>query len=372
MGILRISILIFSFVLMGQSEAQTSHHWYKLIKRHKLNKSKQAYCFRHPNGRIHGRNIDKLMPPASVTKIYVSYYALKKLGAHYRYRTNFHYKEGHLHIEGSQDSHFTSEDLLSILSELGQLGITQVDRLTFDENFYFNWRRPYRGLAGTLKKAINRNSATRFKVRHVYLKNHPRLDGFDFQFQHKSVPLYAQLKKMNIFSNNFIGWNLFHDLGGASRFYSFMKKEYKVDSKTIRIENGAGFRPNLATCRITLYILEDLNRLAAKEGIELDDILSVPGADEGTLGDRFNKEYKKTLVAKTGTLRRASTLAGHLRTEGKFVPFAIFNQTSHHWRAMRVQDDMVKKIFDEVGLPDQFNYARFDLKTKKGTTLWSL
>ena len=367
--------------------ANTSQTWYRLLRYYGLNKSQQAYCFRHPNGTIHGRNINKKMNPASVTKLYVTFFALKKLGAHHQYKTTFHYKKGHLHIEGGQDNFFTTDSLNFILGKLNKMGITQVDRLTFDNQFYFNWTRPYMGLAWLLKSYVNTYSwneiqrmefsnleyqlgeldlniplppSIDFSADKVYVKNNAKISSFDFKLEYLSSPLSFHLKQMNIYSNNFIGWNLFNDLGGEQAFNKFMLEEFSVGRKSFRMENGAGFSPNKTTCRLTLYLMEELERQVAVEGIKITDIISVPGEDLGTLSERFQDEYKKTLVAKTGTLKKTSSLAGLLNTDGRRFPFTIFNHTVKHWAAIKIQDHMVRKMFNVVGPYKTYRYENTD------------
>lgn len=379
--------LIFVVLISSLAMAQSTNFWSRVIRFKGLKKEQQAYCYRHPNGEILGKNIDKTMYPASVSKIYLSYFALKKLGPYYRFKTRILIKKDHVHIQGGHDPYFTSENLFHLLSKLNKMGIYKIRKFTFDRNFYFNRSLPENHLAWLLKDYINTEKwnvihkveyqnllfqitnldlnlylpeAVNFKAKYVFEQNTVDFSSFNQEINLESSPLHHHLKQMNIYSTNFIADNLFEDLGGSEEFSLFMKREFNVGTETIQFDNGAGFEPNYTNCRLTIYLIEELKEYLSTQGLEITDLLSVAGEDDGTLSYRFQKEYKKTIAAKTGSLRHTSTLAGVLNTESSSYAFSIFNRTFKLQRARELQDYTVKKIFEVIGYPERLLYDQTD------------
>ena len=165
---------------------------------------------------------------------------------------------------------------------------------------------------------------------------------------------------MNIYSNNFIASRIFNFLGGEKTFSAFMFEQFNANNKMISFQNGAGFEPNYTNCRLTVYLIEELRKYLSIKGLLISDLISVPGEDEGTLALRYRNDYRKTLVAKTGTLRHTSTLAGLLNTDSKTYAFSIFNRTYKIQNARDLQDMVVPKIFEVIGYPKIIQYERSD------------
>jgi serine-type D-Ala-D-Ala carboxypeptidase/endopeptidase (penicillin-binding protein 4) len=378
---------ILTVLITSKVNAQSANFWSRAIKNKDLKQTKQAYCYRHQNGEIMGENIDKIMSPASVSKIYLSYFALKKLGAYYRFKTRILIKEDHIHIQGGHDPNFTSENLFYLFSKLNKLGIYKIKKLSFDKNFYFNRSLPKNHLAWLLKGYANTEKwsiihkveyqnllfqisnldlnlflpeTIDFRAKYVFEKNTVDFSSFKQEIYFESSPLHRHLKQMNIYSSNFIADNLFEDLGGVNEFSLFMKREFNVGSETIHFDNGAGFEPNYTNCRLTIYLIEKLKEYLSTQGLEITDLLSVAGEDMGTLANRYKKEYKKTIAAKTGSLRHTSTLAGVLNTESSSYAFSIFNHTYKLQRARELQDYIIKKIFEIIGYPERLRYKHSD------------
>ena len=100
-----------------------------------------------------------------------------------------------------------------------------------------------------------------------------------------------------------------------------------------------------------------LKNLMERQGIQLEDIMAVPGSDGGTFSKRiFPAEFKNAFVAKTGTLVNTSTLAGALSTKSGISFFGIFNQTININAAVNVQNAMITSLMLEMGGPVSFDY----------------
>ncbi|MCO4795521.1 MAG: D-alanyl-D-alanine carboxypeptidase, partial [Bacteriovoracaceae bacterium] len=256
--------------------------WNTLISRYQFEKEKQAYCYRNKVGRIVGENIDKQVRPASVTKLYVSLWALDELGKDFRFETKFHVFEDRIHIEGQLDPFFTTENLYYIISSLNDLGYEEIKTLSFDKKFLFNWSDSPSEITELLKGYLNTdlwNEAHKLEFENLIYQNDqlglnlPLRDQLNFSVEEvkfesipsnnpiltgtfKSSPIHRHLKQMNIYSTNFIAMKIFDYLGGQKAFAKYMKKIFQVGTRTISFQNGAGFEPNVTTCRLTIQTIE--------------------------------------------------------------------------------------------------------------------
>jgi D-alanyl-D-alanine carboxypeptidase/D-alanyl-D-alanine-endopeptidase (penicillin-binding protein 4) len=361
-------------------------YWHQLLSLYQFDKSKQAYCYRNKLGRIVGENIDLQVRPASVTKLYVSLWALETLKKDHRFKTKFYIYEDHLHIEGGHDPYFTTENLYYLISTLNDMGYEEFDSISFDENFYFNWSDDSQEITDLLNGYFNTadwNQAHLIEFENLVFQNQnlginlPLRDEIQFQVSSLSLasrpnetpiltgtfqssPLPSHLKQMNIYSTNFIAQKVFDYLGGVDKFAAYIKEKFNAGEETISFQNGAGFEPNMTTCRLTINVIERLKFQIQKQGLQLSDLISVPGEDLGTLQHRYQNHLAKTLVAKTGTLRHTSALSGFLSTDLGEKPFGIFNHSYNIDNARKLQDQYVQHLFVSLGDPQSYMYYRSD------------
>lgn len=346
--------------------------WKDSLKKHALSSSSQAYCT-DLSGKLEGANIDRPMNPASVTKIFVSWWALKELGAEYQFETKAFYnkEENSLHIEGGHDPFFVSENIIYLLNQLNDEEIFQLDRITFDENFLFNWSISNETIGrelqnhfntGLWNQAINDvfNQLTtavetlelplvlrrpKMKVSEITFSDQPTT-SYTHVFTLYSQPLYRQLKQMNQYSNNFMAQAYFDYLGKSSAMERFLKEQAGIDKSAAYFYNGSGLDNNYTTCRATLTVLKKLYQEIELQNFAPQDVLAVPSVDLGTLNHRFSEaQYKNAILAKTGTLSVASTLAGSLYKGQVHKFFAIFNSKTTPQKGRVFQDEFIKKIF---------------------------
>lgn len=367
-----------------------------------LDVSKQSYCYMDHDQHIRGRNVRKPVRPASVTKVYVTYWALKELGENFRFKTEYLIDGETLHILGDGDTFFVAENILLLLSKLNMAGYNSFKKITFSENFYLNWAQRPEEIAESLKHYFNTEgweSGTLEEYETLKQKNvelnlgHELLDDLDFSVEEisyspglniselaserwffQSSPLKHHLKEMNIYSNNFMASRLFQRLGGPQKFHRFMKKEFYVGKESIYFDNGAGFDHNYTTCALTLRLLAKLKKYLSKSDVNIKNILSVPGVDPGTLSrrHRVGSVGHKVIIAKTGTLRHTSTLAGLLYTNGGTYEFGIFNHTTERNEARIFQDKVVDELINILGGGDQIRYSRREYNPLLDSTFQSL
>lgn len=208
----------------------------------------------------------------------------------------------------------------------------------------------------------------------------------------KSRSLIEILKYMNTVSSNLPADLLFHILGGKKQFKKDMSallmsvgsEEFinfisgsGIPHKTYK--NGVWTRTiSKMSCENVLKILElflkytNDNKIPLFNGFEkpiknihdtiMKPYLAVSGV-EGTIKNRFQENFQRSLVAKTGTLSDATTLAGTMNTKlGKkhFVFLNNFpvdqNSNQHIQIARNIQNQTVVKFFDFEGEKDRFPY----------------
>jgi D-alanyl-D-alanine carboxypeptidase/D-alanyl-D-alanine-endopeptidase (penicillin-binding protein 4) len=393
-------VLLLCHTTIVQSSEKTDNDWKTLLSTNKLPYDDQAYCFEDEKEKIFGVNPDLRVRLASVSKLVTSLWSLDVLGANFRYKTRLFIKDNNLHIEGSSDPFMGNEKMYFLLSQLNTLGYTHFDKITFDKNFvvfpnaqghieehpvitpeiieqnlknYFNtasWspamKKDYarvQSLAGKdrMKKEVL------FDVPEVEaIGNNPfDEDGEARILTLSSPPLYKYLKEMNVESNNYVAQMLFLQLGGENYFISYMVEHFRLGTKTLQFYSGSGLPTmidnarydNYATCDSMLMLIKALKKNIEEQGLKLEDIVAVPGNDQGTFSNRiFPADYKNAFMAKSGTLMHTSTLAGAMSTKSGFSFYGIFNQSTDIEGSKRVQNMMVQSIMTELGGPKAFNY----------------
>ncbi len=292
---------------------------------------------------------------------------------------------GLVHVRGTRDPFFDRDRLYTLLADLNLKKVTRINRLTFDSNFWidyeatefryasarnsggrmspqrfayenemhttaslaaqkleekitggFNtasWTAQMRGryararqmnAAALLPASVNMATAEVKRSEVNPLTGQPGVYVFDI----KSAPLRTYLKKMNLNSINPMADEIFHALGGAPVFQRFMQKKYAYGSRVVDVHSGSGVQLNNpridthATCSTMVNMIRRLDLDLEAQGLDLADVLAVPGIEGGTWGDA-----SRSLVVKTGTMKHptpAKNLAGAESTSGGEVYFGIF------------------------------------------------
>lgn len=333
-------------------------------------------------GKIEGDdNAQKKYPLASISKVITTLWAIEKLGVDYRHKTVLHLTPTangsmDVHVEGSRDPIFGRNLSYFLISELNRMKITKIEKLTFDENFLLDWlaeESPRIGgvtpryetieeqaaavtknLKESFSTAINRSMYNKLRDKatkaKVFMLEKPTLDVRKISFLAKSqykkdkytgsvvlqsAPLRTILKRMNNQSNNYIADNLYWNLGGTAAFNAYANATLKADKNQIVFHNGSGNNEgttsnpvyNEATCETMIKTLYTLNKSLEAKGYKLSDVLAVANKDSDSTVDNFGGNAAGAMVAKTGTVNKAKTLAGSISTkEGEFF-FAILLHT---------------------------------------------
>ncbi len=158
-------------------------------------------------------------------------------------------------------------------------------------------------------------------------------------------------------SDNFLAENLFKLTGALHGNYNdnaagakavrdsvFLKNS--IYFKKCQVHDGSGLcRNNLISASTLLDILKSANKSGMQEAFA--STLSIAGVD-GTLKKRMrNTAAESNLIAKTGTLRNASALAGYCTTlDGERLAFAfIFNGGNIH--SYKQTEDQLGKLMSQ-------------------------
>ena len=351
--------LLVSFQTLENKE-YLMHKWEELLSSYKIPAKTQSFCF--DNGtEIFGKNIHQRMKPASVSKLYTTYWAISKLGPDFQFPTYFYLKDKTLYIQGGGDPFFVTENFFSVMSTLNQLGIRSLEKIIIHHDFAYNWTKNQTSIIKNIRQVFNTASwdqmtkKTFQEMNQILLKNDlsplkslqfsvAKISFGEFHFDnpsfiHLSSPIKSHLKQVNIYSNNFYSDELFTFLGGPNAFADFILQELNETRDTILFETGSGLGDNYTTCATTLKLLSKLENLIFQYGDQLHDYISLAGMDQGTLASRFKTQGTRTVIAKTGTLRDTTALAGYLGQESH--KFVILNH-GYNLAAQRVlQDELI-------------------------------
>ena len=379
---------------------KTDAAWEKLLEMSELPAVDQAYCYTDSQGVAVGKNLDKPVRLASVSKLITSLWALEKLGPNFTYDTKLFIKGNNLHIEGSVDPFLGNEKMFFLISQLNELGYTKFETITFDKKIqinpdaeshsdeypiitrasnnrnlkmYFNTKLWTAEMQANYIQTASRAPTDKFRKKvqfeigdAKYVDTNPYENDPDVKVLTLTSPkLYKYLKQINVQSNNYAAHTIFLQLGGESKFENYLEQRYGKTSESIHFYTGSGLpfflngirKDNYATCEIIIELITILKNLTERQGMKLEDIIAVPGSDGGTFSKRsFPAEFKNSFVAKTGTLVKTSTLAGAMSTINGISFFGLFNQTTNITAAVNVQNAMITSLMMEMGGPIAFSY----------------
>ena len=382
-----LSILTLSFT---SNNTQIITHWNDLLEQTNFDQNKQSFCIEE-NGKIFGKNIDLKIKPASVTKLYTTLWSLDELGKDFRFQTKLIVKNNNLYIIGGSDPFFVTENLFILMNQLAINGYNSFDKVYFSEDFFLNWSESKEQISSlimntfntsrwssstlnafnTMNKFIVRNNLGNeitlpfFSIKKVIPVQNIRMMSADYSFFFKSSPIWQHLKQVNMYSNNFYTDKIFDFLGGSERFTDYIYKKISATTSDVYLYTGSGLGNNYTTCRTTINMLNALEEVLESQGLKYEDVIAIPGADNGTLINRFTeKNYTRALAAKTGTLRDTSTLAGYLFSKDS-IKFGVFNSTSNKQLARKLQDKIIKKSIDNYTNVQQINYTSPDYMSIK-------
>ncbi len=290
---------------------------------------------------------------ASVSKIFLSAWALNKLGPDYRFQMIWKFKK--ISNDGTFDAILQTnydpvvniEKILLALAELKKNGVTKIRNLIIDETTHIylsvlsnphleltdvpvttnqtienlniilnskNWSSQTQTALENLKNP--ETVPTQFSVEQIsYLpRQQINTEGYNQTVQISSAILLKYLKNLNTFSNNYVTDSLFAFLGGAAEFENFQRNDLKIPKAELQIYTGSGLstevlgrrQDNLGSCLSVLKTLKYLDGLAVNNNLNLGHVLLTAGVDSGTY--ESNMTFNNNIVLKTGRLFDVPTL----------------------------------------------------------------
>lgn len=177
---------------------------------------------------------------------------------------------------------------------------------------------------------------------------------------HKSLPLIDLLKVMMKNSNNIyadsIGKTIGAKLYGVGSFKTSTKalvnvlhKKFTVNTGTLDLFDSSGLSNyNVATPNHFIRLLQAIHNDNNMQS-NVIKILSKPG-ESGTLKNRLTaKDLKGKVLAKTGTLRNSSGLAGYIKTKtGRSVAFVFMvnNIVQNNFQIKQLTDELCELLIN--------------------------
>lgn len=324
-------IVVISFIVFAITESRPPYQLEAFTKNFNLNAKDQVFCLENATGTIAEYNQDKLIIPASISKLYTFDFALAKLGKDFRYTTDLFLNENTLYINGGGDPHFVIENLNSVFKKIG----TDFNNLIFSKGFYMNWQQDHASVTRELGYSLNQHKV---KANVQYSENAYSGPGTHYQYQ--SAPLSILIKQINDYSTNISADILFKRAGGSDEFSKYMKGTYGVDENFVKLGTGSGLSDNYTTCELTLKVIKHIESITKDIGVQ--NVMSIPRVDPGALKKTLESMATTSgIVAKSGYLDYHRNLAGITYTTSGPIYFAVFGTYKN------LEDDLKTKKFVE-------------------------
>jgi len=420
--ILLASLLGQTFVSAAQSKDLTKR-WNTLMGDFNMTPKYHGFCYMDPDGKIKGPNPHRRVRLASTSKVVTALLAVEKLSADFQYTTKFYWNGKDLHIKGDKDPVQSMRKLFFLISQLNNVGITKIEKLTFDKDFrifsqvekyamsefkpnikqtkkslkdYFTvseWNiiaKLYKNFIASTPKDIIDNLQIRTEIDDIklevgsieYSKDNPLKDSDLKTYEMLSPEIAKYLKVMNVVSNNYIADQVFEKVGGKKAYHDYIqnfikdkfgdytsyRKEFEKSEHSTYFYTGSGLNvgsgenrvDNYSTCAIMVSLIKELDDKMISMQRKIQEVVAAPGVDKGTFKKRLNsKRLANSILAKTGTLKHTSSLAGKVSTKEGGLYFGMFFQM-RGWKgnAKIVQNQMVTDMIDAYGGPEKFDYKK--------------
>jgi D-alanyl-D-alanine carboxypeptidase/D-alanyl-D-alanine-endopeptidase (penicillin-binding protein 4) len=276
----------------------------------------------------------------------------------------------------------TTEHAFYIARELRARGIRRVTgNLVVKGPLYCNYSMNRQGAANLLLMALDverwngsiEYAFGRFQVQtrqasfesvtiegDVVMAGDTSVAGLTPLFTLRSMPLVKVLKQLNNYSNNWVSHVVGAKVGGAPAVRGALGSELGLPTRDFYLQTTSGLGSNGMRPNDVVALLRHMRQRLEKRSLTPAHVMPVAGVDPGTLEDRFLAPgLRGAVVAKTGTLRGVSALAGYMYTRDRgVVLFAILNQGGTPATFRRLQDQLVVEMFEACGGPSPIRYMR--------------
>jgi len=316
------------------------------------------------------------LPAASLTKVATTLAALQHFGPQHRFVTTWlatgpltaeGVLQGDLWVVGGEDPLFVWEEAFSVGNLLNAYGIRQVrGDLVVVGRFYMNFSRDVAQSGSLLRQGLDARrwppeAEAQFQTLppgtprpQVEILGSVRVaqqipPGAQVLLRHESPPLIHLVKLMNLYSNNSMAEMLADAVGGADQVAQIARAIAGIPAEELQLINGSGLGvENRISPRANVALLRAIQSLLEEQGLSLADAFAVVGQDVGVLERRL---LPGILIAKSGTLRSVSTLAGVLPTEQGDIWFALMNGGSDLVGFRTQQGQFLSQLQSQWGSP---------------------
>ena len=291
-----------------------------------------------------------LYPLASLSKLFVSAWALRQLGPDFKFKTILRYKKvGDGVVDAALSTGYDPvvniEKIFYLLALLKQQNITGIRNLYIDSStrvYLSVLNNPHTELvdvpvtldqsAQNLQRILNSENwsvqsaqaqqnlknlvslPTSFFVKQVLPLSEVEFKnlGFSSSLEVSSSLLAKYLKNINTQSNNYITDALFDFLGGEKKFLDFQLRELGLKKTDLIFRTGSGLPminslgrfDNKASCYAVLKVLKYLDGVMKVNQLNAGHIMMTAGVDQGTYESLLQPPliFNKNIVFKTGRL----------------------------------------------------------------------
>lgn len=358
-----------------------------------------------------GTDATSLYPAASLSKIFLTAFALHKLGPDYSFTHEWRfvrYKDGAIeaYLNTNYDPVVHIPKILYSLAEIKKLGVTNIRKLYISsktrvylsvldnphkelsqvplssddsiQNLKLilnskNWGPQTKQARETLMMWAQSQNKTltipeQFQVESVVLDTNNVAQTLFAQakvLKFQSSSLFKYLKEINVESNNYISDALFSALGGAQEFFKFQENILKLSKNEMRVYTGSGLptqnnelrQDNLVSCQAVLRTLQVVEQISQQAQFNLGLVFLVAGTDVGTYPTTNN--FGSSTVIKTGRLYDvpALNLAGIVSTSKGLMAFTFlghqFNNDDEELMKQK-RDLILQNLISTFGATPQF------------------
>jgi D-alanyl-D-alanine carboxypeptidase/D-alanyl-D-alanine-endopeptidase (penicillin-binding protein 4) len=348
-------------------------------------------------------NSDSSLTPASVTKLFTTYAALKELGVDYTFKTQIFAGQNKNHnqiaIVGNGDPVFNTENLYALLVQLKARGVKKIDSLILDDSNFIELRnnkgdRAYQ--AGTSALSINNNSEEVFSCRvipdtplktctssykstsdtrenfksalvHIASNQNIQINKIEYKsisndkerytllYQHASPPLPKILFDLNHFSTNMIAEQIVFALGESDGKFSHEKGISRIKeiiqrdiNQAIDISDGSGLSTKNKISAKQIYLL--LKKAIEDPSISSEFLASMSIANlSGTLKKRSDFDKNLFFRGKTGMLDGVSSIAGYLTTKSgkQLILVSLQNGANEINNAKSWEESIINQFWEQ-------------------------
>lgn len=338
-----------------------------------------SYCESSLDGthNYSGYRDHRLYPSASVSKVFLSAFALSRLGTDYKFTHDWRLRKNadgtiDAFLNSNYDPVFNIEKVLYTLSQLKRHGVARIRNLYIAKStrvylsvlnnphiemdqipvslnqsvdnlkLIFNSAN-WGGQTQTARANVTEYFALQgktidipnsFSVQNVIIDNNGQAQAAfasATQLKIQSTSLFRYLKEINLNSNNYMSDALFALLGGEAGFRKFQNEKLGLGLDSLIMKTGSGLPVNIngervdnkATCFAILKVMHFIKLVADQASLDLGYILLTAGLDRGTY--ETDLVINKSVVLKTGRLYDVPTLnlAGVVSTQNGLMVFSF-------------------------------------------------